>query len=165
MCMEHTVRRVAERIGLPPRTVRYYDHIGLVCPAKRSEAGYRLYSAEDEGKLHFVRQAKGFGFSLDQIRGLIAAAENGSCDGVTSELDGLLERKIEEITTRIDDLRLTRNQLIAYRKEHKSGCRSEGHNAFCACLEGSPLVQMENDPLARNPDAGTTPLPGPPLAA
>lgn len=58
--MGRIVKQVAEAVGLPSRTVRYYDRIGLVSPAERSEAGYRLYGAEDEGKLRFVRQAKGW---------------------------------------------------------------------------------------------------------
>lgn len=147
MCVEHTVRRVAERVGLPPRTVRYYDRIGLVSPAKRSPAGYRLYSAEDEGKLQFVRQAKGFGFSLDQIRGLISAAESGSCGEVRSALDGLLDRKIDEMAVQIDELRSSRDDLIAYRQEHRSPCGCEGHHAFCDCLAGSPLMPAPGSPL------------------
>ena len=68
--------QVAARAGLPERTVR----IGLVTPRARSPAGYRLDGPEEEGKLRFVRQAKALGLSLEDGRGLIAAAETGCCD-------------------------------------------------------------------------------------
>jgi DNA-binding transcriptional MerR regulator len=75
--VQRTVKQVATRVGLPERTVRYYDRIGLVSPDARSSSGYRLYGPEDEGKLRFVRQAKSLGFSLEDVRGLIAAGRAG----------------------------------------------------------------------------------------
>lgn len=59
--VERTVNQVAARVGLPERTVRYCDRIGLVAPSARSGAGYRLYGSEEEGKLRFVQQAKSLG--------------------------------------------------------------------------------------------------------
>lgn len=58
----------------------------LVSPPLRSSAGYRLYGPQDEGRLRFVRQAKGLGFSLDDIRALMAAAERGCCGEVVPAL-------------------------------------------------------------------------------
>ncbi len=141
MCVEHTVKRVAERVGLPDRTVRYYDRIGLVTPHERTPAGYRIYSAEDEGKLRFVRQAKGLGFTLNEIRELIAAAESGSCGEVAPELDRLLGDKIDQIDARIEELGAFRERLVAYREERGSGCGCAGHSAFCDCLSEAPDIR------------------------
>jgi DNA-binding transcriptional MerR regulator len=74
----HTVKDTAARVGLPSRTLRYYDRIGLVCPP-RTPSGYRVYGPEEEGRLRFVRQAKTLGFSLAEIRELIAAAFGLRC--------------------------------------------------------------------------------------
>lgn len=142
--MVHTVKQVAERVGLPSRTVRYYDSIGLVSPGSRSGAGYRLYGPEDEGKLLFVRQAKALGFSLAEIRGLMAAAESGCCGAVMPELERLLDAKVTEIDSRIADLRSFRSRLVAYRAGTGSGCGCNGHGAFCECLAEAPLLQIEN---------------------
>ncbi len=144
-----TVKQVAERVGLPSRTVRYYDHIGLVSPEARSEAGYRLYGAEDEGKLRFVRQAKALGFSLKEIERLMAVAERGCCGEVIPELDRLLEEKVRAVEARIGELRSFRDRLVAYRtgKENGCGCGNgcgcAGHGAFCGCLSDAPLLQIE----------------------
>jgi MerR family transcriptional regulator, copper efflux regulator len=141
--VENTVKQVADRVGLPSRTVRYYDSIGLVSPGERSPAGYRLYGPEDVGKLQFVRQAKGLGFSLAEIRGLIAAAEEGCCDGVMPELERLLDAKVGEIDDTIAELKAFRSRLVAYRAGTGSGCGCTGHGAFCECLGEAPLLQIQ----------------------
>lgn len=133
-----TVKQVAERVGMPSRTVRYYDRIGLVRADERSAAGYRLYSEEEEGRLLFIRRAKRLGFSLDEIRGLLDAAENG-CGGTVPELERLLEHKVKEIDARIAELVAFRDRLIEYhagKRLSEPGCCS--HGAFCGCLDDVP---------------------------
>ena len=133
-----TVKQVAERVGLPSRTIRYYDRIGLVRADERSEAGYRLYSAEEEARLLFIRRAKRLGFSLDEIRGLLAAAESG-CGSTVPEIERLLERKIEEIDEKIGDLQAFRARLVDYRAGKRLSVRNGcGHGAFCGCLDDVP---------------------------
>jgi MerR family transcriptional regulator, copper efflux regulator len=145
--MESTVKQVAERVGLPSRTVRYYDRIRLVSPAERSEAGYRLYGDEEEAKLRFVRQAKALGFSLDEIRGLIAAAEHGSCGDVVPELERLLDDKLSRIDRQIEELRSFRERLVAYRSRRANACGCDGHGAFCGCLNEAEVVMTKTKEL------------------
>ncbi len=137
------VKQIADRVGLPSRTVRYYDRIGLVSPGDRSETGYRLYGPEEEGRLRFVKQAKQLGFSLEDIRGLMAAAERGCCGDVLPELDRLLAEKVSEVDAKIAELSAFRERLVAYRDGKGSGCGCAGHGAFCGCLADAPLLQIE----------------------
>lgn len=131
-----TVKEVAESVGLPSRTIRYYDRIGLVCADERTAAGYRLYSPEEEGKLRFIRRAKALGFSLEDIRGLMEAAERGCCDQVVPEVERLLEKKVEEIDTKIEELTAFRERLVGYAAGKGSGCGcQQGAGAFCGCLD------------------------------
>jgi DNA-binding transcriptional MerR regulator len=133
-----TVKQVAERVGLPSRTVRYYDRIGLVQADERSASGYRLYSAEDEGRLLFIRRAKRLGFSLDEIRGLMQAAEGG-CGSTVPELDRLLEHKVAEIDAKIAELGAFRDRLVEYRAGKRlAETRCCGHGSFCGCLDDVP---------------------------
>jgi DNA-binding transcriptional MerR regulator len=133
-----TVKEVAERVGLPSRTVRYYDRIGLVRADERSAAGYRLYSAEELGRLRFVARAKRLGFSLDEIRGLIAAAERG-CAATVPELERLLDEKVRQIEVKIAELTAFRDRLIEYRTGRRSSDGGRcGHGAFCGCLDDVP---------------------------
>ncbi len=144
MGVEYTVKQVAERVGLPSRTVRYYDRISLVSPKGRSEAGYRLYDSEDEGRLRFVRQAKAIGFSLEEIRQLIGAAERGCCGEVVPELERLLVDKVAQVDAQIAELRAFRERLTAYQAGRGSGCGCQGHGAFCGCLSDAPITITTN---------------------
>lgn len=135
-----TVHEVAERVGLPARTVRYYDRIGLVGASRRSEAGYRLYDAEDEGRLRFVRQARSLGLSLDEVRELMASAEAGCCDALLPELDRILADKISGLDQRIAEMREFRDRLAAFRAGTGSACGCTGHSAFCGCLDSAPRL-------------------------
>lgn len=137
-----TVKEVAERVGLPSRTVRYYDRIGLVAADERSPAGYRLYNSEEEGKLRFIRQAKALGLSLEEIRGLMAAAERGCCGEVMPELERLLQDKVAEIDARIAELSAFRERLVAYGEGKGPGCGCRRHGAFCGCLDDVPEASV-----------------------
>ncbi|HSY47761.1 MAG TPA: MerR family transcriptional regulator [Thermoanaerobaculia bacterium] len=61
------VGEVAKRTGVSVRTLHWYEEIGLLSPSQRSEAGHRLYAAEDLGRLQRIRSLRQLGFSLDEI--------------------------------------------------------------------------------------------------
>jgi DNA-binding transcriptional MerR regulator len=62
------VGELAKRTGVSVRTLHWYEEIGLMSPSQRSEAGHRLYAAEDLGRLQQIRSLRQLGFSLDEIR-------------------------------------------------------------------------------------------------
>ena len=66
------IQEVAEETGLTPRTIRYYEEVGLLAPAARSGGAYRLYDPEDLDRLRFIRGLRDdAGFSLSEIRQLL----------------------------------------------------------------------------------------------
>jgi DNA-binding transcriptional MerR regulator len=65
---ELTVGDVAQQTGLTIRTLRYYDEIGLLRPSLHTEAGYRVYTATDLGRLQQVLLLRQIGFSLAEVR-------------------------------------------------------------------------------------------------
>ncbi len=77
------IGEVARRTGLTAKTIRYYEDIKLLPKPSRTlvphGAGYRLYSEADLRRLAFVKQAKLLDLSLNEIRALITAAEEGCC--------------------------------------------------------------------------------------
>jgi len=121
----YTVKDTAARVGLPSRTLRYYDSVGLVSPP-RTAAGYRIYGPEDEGKLRFVRRARTLGFSLQQIRELIALAERGSGSELVPEVERLLDDKLAAIDAQLAELAAFRGRLVAFR----AGGWSSGYDAL-----------------------------------
>src|SRR2546430_17336065 len=62
------VGELAKRTGVSVRTLHWYEEIGLLEPSQRTEAGHRLYAAEDVGRLQQIRSLRPLGFSLDEGR-------------------------------------------------------------------------------------------------
>ncbi|MFI6877889.1 MerR family transcriptional regulator [Streptomyces sp. NPDC050400] len=69
------IGEVAARTELSLRTIRHYEDSGLVIPSARSQGGFRLYTEVDVARLMVVRRMKPLGFSLDEMRGLLAATD------------------------------------------------------------------------------------------
>jgi MerR family transcriptional regulator, copper efflux regulator len=65
------VGEAARQSGLPVKTLRYYDEIGLLRPSARTEAGYRDYSASDVAMLRFVQRSRSLGFSVEECASLL----------------------------------------------------------------------------------------------
>lgn len=110
--IRHALRigEVAERSGLPAKTVRYYDDIGLLAPTvARSSAGYRLFSADVLQRLAFIKQAQGLGLSLDEIRQVLQVRDRGELP--CGEVRHYLETKVTAISQQIQALVALRDDL------------------------------------------------------
>jgi Cu(I)-responsive transcriptional regulator len=92
----------SEHSGLPPKTIRYYEDIGLVRP-NRAQNGYRDYSQTDIHKLAFLHRARNLGFSIDECRQLLALYEDKS--RASAEVKMLAEQKVSEIDRKMKELR------------------------------------------------------------
>jgi len=135
------IGEVARLAGVPPKTLRYYEDVGLISPAGRTVSGYRIYGWRELEQIEFVRRAKLLGLSLDEIRGLVEAAEDGIPNKVLQHLDDLLERSLAETERKIDELRTFRESLLQYREraaeaKARNACRcAERKNTeFCGCI-------------------------------
>lgn len=99
----------AEQSGLPVKTVRYYDEIGLVSPA-RSDSGYRAYSKVDLHRLQFVARARSLGFSLDDCRHLLSLYDDES--RASADVKRIVREKLVEVDRKIEELQGLRNTLM-----------------------------------------------------
>lgn len=109
-----TIGKLATRANVSPDTLRYYEKEGLLSPFGKSAAGYRLYDENAVRRLQFIRQAQQCGFSLAEIRELLAIKkrDNACCYDVRSvaiEKKSQLERKI----TALASMSRTLGELIA----------------------------------------------------
>lgn len=115
---ELLIGELAERVGLDPKTIRYYEQAGLLQAPARSESGYRLYQDSDAERLRFIRRVKQLGLSLGEIREILALRDQGAapCGYVTERLD-LRARQVDHEIRELKRLKaeLHRLQLRARR--------------------------------------------------
>lgn len=93
---------VAGKSGVPPKTIRYYETIGLIDAADRRPNGYRSYSPRDMRTLNFIKRARGLGFPVEEVRGLLdlwrdRARSNADVKALATRHLKALDRKIEEL--------------------------------------------------------------------
>lgn len=100
---------VADRSGLPPKTIRYYEDIGLVRPAVRQGNGYRDYDDRDVQMLRFLKRARGLGFSVADCRNLISLYQDR--DRASADVKALARHRVEEIDRKIAELHSMRDAL------------------------------------------------------
>lgn len=107
----YRVSELAERVGLPASTLRFYDQAGLV-PARRSESGYRLFDDRAVARVEVITAGKRLGLALEDIRELLLVWEDGLCRDVRDRLRPMVldritdaERRNAETEAFIDRLR------------------------------------------------------------
>lgn len=71
------IGELAAELGLNPKTIRYYEEIGLLPEPRRTQAGYRLYDAADRERLRFILKAKAVGLTLEEIKLVLDVRSNG----------------------------------------------------------------------------------------
>ncbi|MDV6031443.1 MAG: heavy metal-responsive transcriptional regulator [Phycisphaera sp. RhM] len=109
MARQFTISQLAKAAGIPTTTVRYYERIGLVEPEDRSYGNYRLYGNESLKKLEFIRAAQAVGFTLEDVKSLLADdhGDTPTCGSV----QGLIEDRLADVEERLIDLRHVRKVL------------------------------------------------------
>ena len=100
---------VADRSGLPPKTIRYYEDIGLVRPASRQGNGYRDYDDRDVQVLRFLKRARGLGFSVSDCRNLLSLYEDR--ERASADVKALAQHRVDEIDRKIAELHTMRDAL------------------------------------------------------
>ncbi len=100
---------VARELGINPKTIRYYEEIGLIPPAQRTESGYRVYGQADIDRIAFILRARELDFSLDDIGEILALREGGEapCLYVTD----LVQKQLAVIDAKIAALNQLREEL------------------------------------------------------
>ena len=101
---------VAKRTGVPARTIRYYESIGVMPPASRSENGYRAYTSRDMETLRFIQRARNLGFSIKDVADLLALWRDTS--RASADVKSVAMRHIEQVERRIAELESIRRTLM-----------------------------------------------------
>ena len=109
------ISELAESVGVPTSTVRYYERVGLMDVPARTATGYRDYADDAAARLRFITRARRMGLSCEQIAALIPVWAGTNCGAAHERVGGLVDQKQTEIAERIAELQQFSSQLDAVR--------------------------------------------------
>ncbi len=104
------IGELADQLGLNPKTIRYYEGIGLLPEPERTPSGYRDYDDRAADQLTFIKTAQRLGITLDEIREILALRELG--EQPCAYVRDVLRRQVNEIDDRIAEFRQLRKELV-----------------------------------------------------
>ena len=100
----------AKRSGVPAKTIRYYESVGLIEPATRQDNGYRAYSETDIHTLRFINRARGLGFTVKDVAMLLALYRDSS--RASADVKAVAARHVDRIDEKISELQSMRQTLL-----------------------------------------------------
>ena len=103
------IGELSERTGVAKKTIRYYEDIGVMPPAARSDGGYRQYDDEAVARLGFVRAAQSVGLTLGEIREVLAFRDRG--EAPCRHVAELIDRHAADLAQRIVALQAMQREL------------------------------------------------------
>lgn len=104
------IGNVARETGVPAKTIRYYESIGLIPRAQRSDNGYRHYADTDVEVLRFIQRARRLGFSVSDVADLLTLWHDK--ERASADVKKLALRHVEEMKRRIAELEGLRRTLV-----------------------------------------------------
>ncbi|WP_180113985.1 Cu(I)-responsive transcriptional regulator [Acinetobacter sp. YH12063] len=121
------IGQAAKASGISAKMIRYYESIGLLNNAQRTDAGYRIYSEADIKTLSFLRHARDLGFSSEQMKDLLGLWKNQSRQSV--EVKALALKHIQTLNQKIADLQA----MVEILQQSVDGCAGNDQ-ADCTIL-------------------------------
>lgn len=138
---------LAKRAGVGIDTVRYYERAGLLAPKTRLQSGYRRYSGAELARLRFIRRAQALGFSLKEIRELLALSKGRD----VARVKRAAQAKLADVEQRIAALERVRAGLASL----IAACPGHGEPSDCPILralgaEGLEILDPPAAPASRS---------------
>ena len=153
MTSTYRIAEVAERSGFTAATLRYYDDIGLLAPAGRTDSGYRVYDDASLERLRFISRAKRLGCTLDEIAELVTVWDGGRCRPVQHRLRATVEAKVAETRARVAELTALASELERA-ADALTAHRPDGPcDDTCGCSSDPPAGAPPTDPVSGAADA------------
>lgn len=131
------IGELAERSGVSRDAIRYYESLGLLAEAPRTEAGYRLYVQDDVDRLEFIGQAQALGLALEEIHEVLAMVDEGRepCMHVRERLTA----RLQDTRDRIRRLRGLERQLVASLAQAQETAHESAAGCHCRIIEAAPV--------------------------
>ena len=119
----------AERSGVPAKTIRYYESIGLIPSAERTQAGYRIYDEVDLSTLQFIKRARSLGFPVSDVAELLALWRDRGRN--SAEVKRFAQMRITHIERKLEELQGLKGALLDLAEHCQGDDRPE-----CPIIDG-----------------------------
>ena len=129
------IGEVAKATGIGIETLRFYEKSGLLDSPSRTESGYRIYNADVLDRLDFIKRAQVLGFSLDEIKRVIADRRAGLSP--CAEVREIVRNRLAELDERMREMKRYRKELASALAEWDERGDVPGH--VCGLIEGSHI--------------------------
>lgn len=123
---------LAERSGCNIPTIRYYESIGLLPRARRRTSGHRVYDAKTAELLIFIRTCRNFGFSVEQVRALVALSTSKDSDCV--EMRDIAQTHLDALRARLTEMHALERSLKRFVESCNASCAG-GPAPKCSILQ------------------------------
>jgi DNA-binding transcriptional MerR regulator len=138
MSAKLSIGLVARQTGCTVPTIRYYEEIGLLPPAGRTDAGQRHYDERAVRRLTFIRRCRDFGFALEQVRELVGLVDEP--DRPCVEVRDIAAAHLARVRRKLDELKALEASLSAFVCSCETACAG-GPAVDCAILEDLALAE------------------------
>lgn len=130
------IGELARELGLNPKTIRYYEEIGLLPTPRRNAAGYRLYGDTERERLRFIAKAKTIGLTLQEIGEILALRDGGTepCPHVRE----LIDRKLATVNEQLHLLEHLRHDLLTL--------QAKAAATTCSCTPICEIIELHVSP-------------------
>ncbi len=105
-----SIGQLSKESGVPSKTIRYYEEVGLLPPSARAENGYRVYGERDVDVLRFIKRARDLGFPLEHTAALLALWRDGS--RASADVRALAEQHVALVEEKIAELESMKRTLV-----------------------------------------------------
>jgi DNA-binding transcriptional MerR regulator len=140
---------LADRTGTNAPTIRYYEEIGLLRPADRQSGGQRTYGDADVKRLTFIRRCRDFGFSIEQVRSLVALVEDR--DRSCMDARNLAQEHLTAVRARLTELKALERSIAGFVASCDASCAG-GPGPDCVILEDLSRI---SEKVRRSPHCGS----------
>jgi MerR family transcriptional regulator, copper efflux regulator len=137
-----TIGEASKLVGLPTKTIRFYEDIKLLTSAKRSENNYRSYSDSDLNILFLIKEARDLGLDLNEVRNIVSLCLNQGCEHINNYLADHIPSYIESINKQMQRLTDLKGKLLDLEK----GLKNKSITCDSDCNECNVLCRNSNNP-------------------
>lgn len=127
------IGEVAERVALNPKTIRYYEGVGLIPEPPRTASGYRDYRDEDYERIRFIKTARRLDFSIAEIQEILAFTDRSQTP--CGHVRAVLTRKARELDERITEMIQLRDELREIEESVRVRVPSGKGDGLCPLIE------------------------------